>query len=755
MENSEMNDDDIIRKRAARIRTHGLKYPLHPYQVGSWIFYFINVVSYYFIVLVSIKHHTGLVITISAIFTILIIVVAILVTIATLIDPTDDIVKRGKKEPSESFAFYCKICQSNVSDNSKHCGQCNRCVANFDHHCKWLNNCVGDVNYKLFIYLCISVLSFQVYYCIILFYSVLEFFINREEYEASLSDLYGNETGTPFVAISIIIFVLNILPIVAILNLLSLHIWLKKKGLSTYDYIIQKREKLQEEYNRKIKELQLRISNEEQKESKDDIHSGRSDFPVGMAKKDSIGDHKNKSTILQFNDDASKGSLMVNKHKRNEIDIKADNEYLGSNENNKSLSPEVEQEMGFRKTDSSMWKQKDGTPHTSDICLNGTSDNQETKDECYQSSKNLHQDISNFAHRRQVNKAKISDLHIIDDVSESKELSQRAFESFSKSKNASSYTHLQKAKGENIRNFNSSMKKPSLGRNEHNSSGIIKSCSENISQIMNATFKEEDEKNTEENAYGTEKRDDQAYYFSTTRPRSSKPYVEGNSELSNPKIRVSNKSVSKRMASKKSSVEPYDKCAEEIKDEDPKPYNFISQQIKNEALSKHKNLEKGNQNWLVDSESGNTLSYSKVFGTSSREYVQIGDVNKLQTKKLDPSQEMRKNENYDKIINYDNQTEKKFTSYNSPENNFNEEDQVSNDTDHFNDEELGEHGRFDSREVSEASHNATKKNLFLQENIIDPEDPGASLEEVKEYDEESESKNCSGRKDSHNALRCQ
>lgn len=39
------------------------------------------------------------------------------------------------------------------------------------------------------------------------------------------------------------------------------------------------------------------------------------------------------------------------------------------------------------------------------------------------------------------------------------------------------------------------------GRNEHNMSGIMKSWSENISNILEATFKDDDEKGEEENVW--------------------------------------------------------------------------------------------------------------------------------------------------------------------------------------------------------------------------------------------------------------
>jgi hypothetical protein len=42
---------------------------------------------------------------------------------------------------------------------------------------------------------------------------------------------------------------------------------------------------------------------------------------------------------------------------------------------------------------------------------------------------------------------------------------------------------------------------------------------------------------------------------------------------------------------------------------------------------------------------------------------------------------------------------------------------------------------------SETSHETTKKNLFSTENIIAADDANPTLEEVREYDEESQSEN--------------
>ena len=52
-------------------------------------------------------------------------------------------------------------------------------------------------------------------------------------------------------------------------------------------------------------------------------------------------------------------------------------------------------------------------------------------------------------------------------------------------------------------------------------------------------------------------------------------------------------------------------------------FSVISQKTKNEILSKLKNKEKINSNWVNDSSNSGSLSYSKVFKTSGRDYGTI------------------------------------------------------------------------------------------------------------------------------------
>ena len=121
-----------------------------------------------------------------------------------------------------TIALYCTVCNSYVSKSTKHCGSCNRCVERFDHHCKWLNNCIGSKNYRTFIYLIISVLVNQLILliceCILL-----------------------ENADTFMLQVLIFDLILNALLIVLIGYLLCMHIFLRIKGMTTYQYIQFKR----------------------------------------------------------------------------------------------------------------------------------------------------------------------------------------------------------------------------------------------------------------------------------------------------------------------------------------------------------------------------------------------------------------------------------------------------------------------------------------------------------------------------------
>mmetsp|Transcript_12446 Transcript_12446/g.12479 ORF Transcript_12446/g.12479 Transcript_12446/m.12479 type:complete len:98 (+) Transcript_12446:372-665(+) len=97
---------------------------------------------------------------------------------------------------------------------------------------------------------------------------------------------------------------------------------------------------------------------------------------------------------------------------------------------------------------------------------------------------------------------------------------------------------------------------------------------------MSATFKEDDDENTEENAYISDQKGEQAFYFSATRPRSSTPVASNNSETQDHKLSTSQNPGCKKVNSKKISTEPCDVYVEEIQQYEPHPNDFDPERLK-------------------------------------------------------------------------------------------------------------------------------------------------------------------------------
>ncbi|XP_013883639.1 probable palmitoyltransferase ZDHHC1 [Austrofundulus limnaeus] len=154
---------------------------------------------------------------------------------------------------------HCYLCQVDVGPKSKHCSVCNKCVANFDHHCRWLNNCVGSRNYRFFLQ---SVVSALLGVCLVLVFSsyiFIEFFLDPSKLRSDKHFLVRNETGVWFVFLPVaplrsaaavipglaaITVALGLLSSVLLCHLLCFHFYLMWNRLSTYEYIVRQRHRL-------------------------------------------------------------------------------------------------------------------------------------------------------------------------------------------------------------------------------------------------------------------------------------------------------------------------------------------------------------------------------------------------------------------------------------------------------------------------------------------------------------------------------
>ena len=150
---------------------------------------------------------------------------------ASILDPTDPVVVANRLAITKGYPFdssrydsMCTICNTSVGENSKHCGSCNRCVEKFDHHCIWLNNCIGSKNYRAFVFLITTVFIHENTILAAGIYIVYNVYDDHEDDKQNF-------------AIQLFLVIQAFLINVFIFNLIILHIWLYKQGITTYELI--------------------------------------------------------------------------------------------------------------------------------------------------------------------------------------------------------------------------------------------------------------------------------------------------------------------------------------------------------------------------------------------------------------------------------------------------------------------------------------------------------------------------------------
>ncbi|CAG9332420.1 unnamed protein product [Blepharisma stoltei] len=232
-------------RNGKRIKRNGFNPPFHPFQIISWL------VTTFNICISAIIYIPMLDFIAKAIFGIFYFSSQALVIIiaykATKCDPTDpwsiehtNPASNGTQTTQNCEAF-CTICNCNVNPKSKHCSRCNRCVDNFDHHCKWLGNCIGQRNYKLFIWL---IVSLMINLLVIFVFSVIlleNYFNNFGDFQDKANDKLGNCNAV--IALIWIMAMFSGVFSLADIYLIGLHIYLAKLGMTTFDYIIYNRNK--------------------------------------------------------------------------------------------------------------------------------------------------------------------------------------------------------------------------------------------------------------------------------------------------------------------------------------------------------------------------------------------------------------------------------------------------------------------------------------------------------------------------------
>ena len=204
-------------------RRHGCHAPFHWMQAASWIYTtIVALLLGGFVLPAHILCDGPLIVTVpvcvgfASLFAI--VVVSQLLTIYA---NTTDYSGAGHR---------CSFCHRRTLPTSKHCKACNKCVEGFDHHCKWLNTCVGSRNYHTFFtFVSSTVLSL----CCSLIASlwVLIFYWDQ------LDD--AGPRGM-FKAGCILSAVASAIAIPPTGQLLSFHVMLWRRGITTYDHIMER-----------------------------------------------------------------------------------------------------------------------------------------------------------------------------------------------------------------------------------------------------------------------------------------------------------------------------------------------------------------------------------------------------------------------------------------------------------------------------------------------------------------------------------
>ncbi|XP_054877050.1 palmitoyltransferase ZDHHC1-like isoform X2 [Poeciliopsis prolifica] len=249
-------------------RTNGWTWPPHPFQLLAWLLYVYFAVTGFGVFVPLLPPHW---VPAGYICTGILFVSHLCVhVLAVSVDPADlNVRMRSDRGPVPAFDrskhahvienSHCYLCQVDVGPKSKHCSACNKCVANFDHHCRWLNNCVGSRNYKLFLHSVVSALLGVSLVLVFASYVFVEFFRDPSNLRSDKHFLVQNQTGVWFVFLPVapLRSAAAVIPVLAavtmatgllssglLCHLLCFHIYLMWNRLSTYEYIVRQRHRL-------------------------------------------------------------------------------------------------------------------------------------------------------------------------------------------------------------------------------------------------------------------------------------------------------------------------------------------------------------------------------------------------------------------------------------------------------------------------------------------------------------------------------
>ncbi|XP_034951323.1 uncharacterized protein [Chelonus insularis] len=237
-------------------RLHGLQLPLHPQQVAGWIVLVGLATSTFLLVVPYLGSPLRQPVTCVLIGILITHIIAHLT--ALLLDPADPQVR---EQPSNIVIpefdrtkhlhvienGRCHLCNITISGKkTKHCSVCNKCVRNFDHHCMWLNNCIGGRNYFAFL-ICVISAIIGALSVVVLTIAEVTTALESRHWNVTMDNttlpLLPLQGGTSSLVIISVIGILSAIAAILLIHLCFFHGYIACLGLTTYEYVRNKREK--------------------------------------------------------------------------------------------------------------------------------------------------------------------------------------------------------------------------------------------------------------------------------------------------------------------------------------------------------------------------------------------------------------------------------------------------------------------------------------------------------------------------------
>lgn len=220
-----MPDDDPEVWQKYTPRRTAFDYPLHPLHIAAVVVKVSGLALFWSAVV-------PIVIAFEA-WSVLVPFVAVSVCFTTMFLIMQHRISFRENGDVEGEGEMCCYCKRLTHIDSKHCKACNKCITKFDHHCKWLNTCIGGKNYTAFMTYLVAV---SVAMICTLVSSVVVLVRWWDKIPQRLASSY-------FRAGPIALAILMAVGLPAILHLLGFHILLMKKGITTYEHILEMRER--------------------------------------------------------------------------------------------------------------------------------------------------------------------------------------------------------------------------------------------------------------------------------------------------------------------------------------------------------------------------------------------------------------------------------------------------------------------------------------------------------------------------------